>query len=119
MDASVKKLWIQALRSGKYTQGRDFLKKRDSDNNAQYCCLGVLCELALAVGVVESTNWYEFDNTTCYYKDSEGYSDSHWPTPKVRNWAGLTLTQITELGSMNDSRRMTFEQIAEYIEENL
>ena len=33
--------WIEALRSGKYKQGKGFLKKGDC-----HCCLGVLCEVA-------------------------------------------------------------------------
>ncbi len=36
------KLWIQALRSGEYNQGRNFLS--DSDRST-YCCLGVACVL--------------------------------------------------------------------------
>lgn len=32
--------WIEALRSGKYQQGRCFLKKEN-----KYCCLGVLKEI--------------------------------------------------------------------------
>ena len=35
------KKWIDALRSGKYKQGRGQLVKGD-----RYCCLGVLCDVA-------------------------------------------------------------------------
>ena len=35
------KLWVEALRSGKYTQGMGLLRSR----NDEYCCLGVACEL--------------------------------------------------------------------------
>lgn len=34
-------LWIKALRSGEYKQGRNRLKRRD-----RFCCAGVLCDLA-------------------------------------------------------------------------
>ena len=32
--------WLEALRSGKYKQGRRFLR-----NNGEFCCLGVLCDI--------------------------------------------------------------------------
>lgn len=38
---NLRQQWIEALESGKYPQGRFFLK-----NRGQYCCLGVLCEVA-------------------------------------------------------------------------
>jgi hypothetical protein len=42
----LRKMWIEALRSGEYEQGRDHL--RDPDGG--YCCLGVLCHL---VGIMD------------------------------------------------------------------
>ena len=45
LKPEVKKLWVDALRSGDYTQGRHKLC-----NNGNYCCLGVLCELAVEWG---------------------------------------------------------------------
>lgn len=33
--------WVEALRSGEFKQGRDFLKTNDD----KYCCLGVLCKI--------------------------------------------------------------------------
>jgi hypothetical protein len=38
---TVIKLWLAALRSGEYSQGRKHLKEGGS-----FCCLGVLCDLA-------------------------------------------------------------------------
>lgn len=40
MNKRIKKLWIKALRSGKYKQGQNFLR-----SNGTYCCLGVLCDV--------------------------------------------------------------------------
>ena len=40
MKKRVKKLWVEALRSGGYKQGRKRLRYGDT-----YCCLGVLCDL--------------------------------------------------------------------------
>lgn len=36
-----RKLWVEALRSDKYAQGKGKLRAGDS-----FCCLGVLCDLA-------------------------------------------------------------------------
>lgn len=41
MNKLVKRLWIKALLSGKFKQGKGALRKK----NNTYCCLGVLCEL--------------------------------------------------------------------------
>ena len=41
--------WLEALESGKYTQGVGYLKKSAVDvegtEHTSYCCLGVLCDL--------------------------------------------------------------------------
>lgn len=43
MNQRIKKLWIKALRSGKYKQGEGYLKS--TDRIKRFCCLGVLCEV--------------------------------------------------------------------------
>jgi len=35
------KRWVEALRSGEYEQGRNWLRRGD-----RYCCLGVACDIA-------------------------------------------------------------------------
>lgn len=40
MDADIKRKWVEALRGGKYEQGRGVLR-----DGSAYCCLGVLCDL--------------------------------------------------------------------------
>ena len=40
-------LWLQALESGRYKQGKDVLKTI----TGKYCCLGVACEIANEYGV--------------------------------------------------------------------
>ena len=42
MNKQVKRLWLDALKSRKYPQGKGRLKRGDS-----FCCLGVLCELSI------------------------------------------------------------------------
>ena len=43
MDQKLKQDWVEALRSGKYKQGRRALYKPYTE---AYCCLGVLCKVA-------------------------------------------------------------------------
>jgi hypothetical protein len=52
--------WVAALRSGKYKQGRRYLRSC----NDTYCCLGVLCE-------IEGVQWELSKRGNAYYiKDS-------------------------------------------------
>jgi hypothetical protein len=103
MNPEVKKVWISALRSGKYAQTQGSLRQGD-----RYCCLGVLCDL---------------------YPDPAG---GHWggdyvkrflgntgsPPTKVCEWAGTTAPEEDCLIDKNDSGQ-TFDDIADYIERKL
>jgi len=42
--SQVKKLWVEALRSNSYLQGRDRLRALTAESD-RFCCLGVLCDL--------------------------------------------------------------------------
>lgn len=44
MNQRIKKLWIKALRSGKYKQGYGKLRRKE-DGTILHCCLGVLEEI--------------------------------------------------------------------------
>ena len=45
MNPEVKKLWVEALRGGKYVQGKGKLHYISKDGQEKFCCLGVLCDL--------------------------------------------------------------------------
>lgn len=54
MDPEIKKLWIEALRSDDYEQGKSYLHSISNvgdDKEHRYCCLGVLCEIAIKQGL--------------------------------------------------------------------
>ena len=51
MNPRIKDLWVKALQSGKYRQGQLRLIREQKTYGTEHCCLGVLCELALAEGV--------------------------------------------------------------------
>lgn len=42
MDKTIAFKWIEALRSGKYTQAKGNMRVKQKDGSYAYCCLGVL-----------------------------------------------------------------------------
>lgn len=44
-------LWLQALESGEYVQGKGELVDQDNPQDIKYCCLGVLCDVARKNGI--------------------------------------------------------------------
>lgn len=99
---SPKALWLAALRSGDYVQGKYKLNR-----DGKFCCLGVLWD-------VVSGEWAEREGVEVR---------EHGLSPKVPSRHicdalapyGLTPPIIGDLASMNDSG-MTFGAIADYIE---
>lgn len=102
-----RRLWIEALRSGKYTQARDALQTRDG----AMCCLGVLADIAGC-----SFEWRDgFDYP--WVEDAEG--DQHAPS-KAREFVGLAHCEghfagQRSLAGLNDSGK-SFLEIADIIE---
>lgn len=101
MEASLKAKWLEALRSGKYKQGRWALRTKSDD----FCCLGVLCDVS---GVSE---WEE--NGLCYsYDGALGFLP-------FRLHDQLTSGARTALMVRNDDYGMSFPDIADWIETNI
>lgn len=100
MDAKLKEDWVAALRSGKYRQGEGWLEKQGS-----YCCLGVL----LKIKGVEPAEWPRLMRMASVLPDSYA--------------SGLRCATMTDLAKRNDGScgvpKMTFPEIADYIEANL
>lgn len=119
MDFELKRTWLDALRGGKYEQGLGMLAC-----NNQFCCLGVLCDIIskeIGSTKVEVLQVEAFDadgalarvNQTCY--DGAAYMISL----RLRAIAQITRQEAARLAKMNDEERMSFDQIADYIEEHL
>lgn len=138
MKKEVMTKWTKALRSGKYKQGKEFLK-REYKGVTRHCCLGVLCELynkemkknkkscakEKTVDLKERNMefFFKFDNVAQVLP------------PKVRKWAGIKTTEghlprkyyldkdgsfngnPTDLTGANDDGK-TFKTIANIIEKN-
>lgn len=134
MNPEVKTRWLTALTSGEYAQGRDLLAREVAPGVFRYCCLGVLCELAYADGVIART----LDFERYYYHDAgvdrmtnsaEMYTTQLPPT--VVRWAGLSsgdpVVDDTNLATHNDGSttpgaehpRRSFQEIAELIGRHL
>ena len=78
-----RRAWVRALRSGKYKQTTHCLHDKSEKGKEGFCCLGVLCELALKEGVIEAAR----DQGSSYY--AYGRHSNYLPE-KVREWVGLT-----------------------------
>jgi hypothetical protein len=136
MRPEIKAAWLTALRSGEYEQGIGRLGMRDRDGQEKFCCLGVLCEVAIRSDqespirrVKEMMFGQEGKNTYFYDGDT-----SHLP-PRVTAWAwgngkfrsALSYGdpvieyegQLVSLSELNDQRHLSFNEIADVIEEQL
>lgn len=83
MNQVVKEQWLRALRSGAYQQNRGALRTGD-----QFCCLGVLCDLASKQGVGQ---WTRGQGTYIFDTRSDIDGENLLLPPAVQDWAGLEI----------------------------
>lgn len=122
MNQEIKDKWVAALRSGKYMQGVGALR-RLGEKGVYYCCLGVLCDLAVKAGVIAEARLDPEDISDKYTYGLFDKDNLPW---QVANWADLdsfnpevcTDREGASLAEFNDCG-FTFNQIADLIEENL
>lgn len=133
MNPDAKDKWVKALESGEYAQTHEGgLRDRDD----KFCCLGVLCEVAVAEGVIPApeppaehgspedkdgrdTKWY-------VYLSNDGDRDTAFLPEVVAEWAGIKTgngeipgqgdSENPSLTTMNDSG-WSFSEIAAVIRE--
>lgn len=118
MKPAIKKLWIKALTSGKYVQGRGYLRIQQKNGKKRYCCLGVLTDLYCKA-------------KKCSWEDAtdQGFITTSL-SKAVQVWAGVqnrdpltsaihpTYSTQQSLAELNDGRRWNFKKIAGQIEED-
>lgn len=131
LDPDIKAKWLTALRSGDYKQGQNYLhytETYDGQKADYYCCLGVLCDIAVKEGVVEVEEQSD-DGVVRWAYDWSGTM----PTSVVAKWAYATDSlnvdrnawlvpvsdRLCSLSELNDDRGFSFAQIADVIERNL
>jgi hypothetical protein len=116
MNPEIRAQWCAALRSGDYQQARKALYDGEG-----YCCLGVLCDLAVKAGAVAERVYTGTENEPGFWQ-YDGRGD-YLPI-SVREWAGLddgnpevrTRTGLEPLGILNDENGLTFAEIADLID---
>lgn len=135
LPSEFKAAWIKALRSGEYTQTKDFLF-----DGKGYCCLGVACKVVGVDFVLDPEDTYTCDTERYFTKngnslvypsiedvDNSVYDvlDQEVPAEVLKSFDGLFLSyrrtyQVKNLlSAMNDIWKYTFPQIADWIEANL
>lgn len=103
MDPAIRQRWVDALRSGDYPQGLYNLR-----TTRGFCCYGVLCELAVADGVMPAADGPDQEGVYSY-----NGAESLLPAA-VKTWASVNFGQLS-LARRNDDG-WTFSQIADAIE---
>ncbi len=93
MNIGNAKIWIKALRSGKYIQCRGSITERR--NHPSYCCLGVACKVLN--GSIPRRNAYD----------------------KVFELLDYSIKDEFRFIDMNDRQGKSFEEIAAYIERRI
>lgn len=124
MDQDIKARWVAALRSGQYQQTEGYLQTRDG-----FCCLGVLCEIAVQDGVIQSEvrEVHEAHTNTqgiVTYGTEGNTMEAVLPSP-VYDWARLDDSNprviydgvSIPISDLNDDEKLNFDQIADVIEE--
>lgn len=106
MNSQIKQKWIDALRSGEYEQDKCSLKTPKG-----FCCLGVLTDLYLK----EKNKDWETSEKGYTFGGNEGSLHN-----EVISWCDFpNANKEGILIEMNDDFGRNFQEIADYIEENL
>jgi hypothetical protein len=116
MSLQNRKLVAEALRSGKFNQGRHALCQLDNSGN-HYCCLGVACEVFIENGGTLERHRSSEDSVLMGYGDD----DETATCPKVvQEWLGINATGERNEGpsliGLNDGEEWNFLKIADVFE---
>lgn len=95
-------MWVDALRSGEYKQGKGVLHAKTKRGD-RFCCLGVACDLYQKHGpgdlIVTERISHDLSKDYVNYK----YDDQTGHLPeKVKEWLGVDSSFQYELIDMND-----------------
>jgi hypothetical protein len=118
MKREIKEKWLQALRSKKYKQARLSLKRRLDDGSYGYCCLGVLAEVCGLDDwkTIKYENGSEDDKIALMYEGSKFYGGL---PDRCLEQISMRLDEARMLANMNDFSEMSFEEIANVIEQEI
>ena len=113
MDVAIKGRWVKALRSGEYKQCQG-----EMHNGVGFCCMGVVCDVELddwwIASKVSGLGW-----SIGLEPDEKRLLDGISRLPSwFLNAIDLEWIEQCKLIAMND-QDYTFDEIADWIEENL
>jgi hypothetical protein len=114
MNKKWKAKWLKALRSGAYSQGRNYLASEES-GTAKFCCLGVLVDMDEGFDEKTYNQWDGTPGRKALVADK----NESVLTARLMTRYGLTDVVMDNLIEMNDDKRNRFTTIANWIEKNL
>lgn len=116
--------WLLALESGDYKQGTGYLRTK----NNEFCCLGVLCDLAAKEGILKEPVILKHDGFYCYEdKESKETKNYNMLPSRLADILGMSIAgsyypkyvpNHYSLWQDNDSRKKSFKEIADIIRDN-
>lgn len=113
MEPELFDKWVAALRSNDFKQTQHHLC-----NDSGFCCLGVLCEIALldksGIPLPKETDGASVAIQYIY----EGNGDFYELPEAFRCHIGISSELQEELITLNDEKEYTFAMIANYLENN-
>lgn len=120
IDAELKQMWTEGLRSGRFNQATDTLTRTDRGTQqvVGHCCLGVFIELYKDRHPGEIVVDSELNRTCVSYGYKNEVAETDLPAALLDR-LGLTYNEQEKLVSMNDVERANFTQIADWIDDNL
>ncbi len=111
MKEKYAKMWIKALRSGKYKQTKGKLCVVNG-KTVKYCCLGVLCHIL-------KTPYKRGENYKIYDSETNSLPTSVKDETGIRTcFANYGERSDETLIILNDDKEYTFKEIADVIEKN-
>lgn len=112
MNPKVKKMFVKALRSGKYRQTYNILHLENS-----FCVLGVLCNLYIKKH--KDAQWRNQVGVTEYFISMNRDFSFSFPPKEILDWSGLEEGDANLLIELNDEDEKTFSWLANFIEKKL
>lgn len=123
-----RKLWLDALESGRFKQTTGTLTLLDGIKKS-HCCLGVACVVAAKdIKIVKKTcgQWVDYDEEGSTmpssvmdyfgFRTNDGTFSKAIKVPV--NTAHIVANEAYGLVELNDTRKMSFKQIAEIVKKN-
>lgn len=130
MNQEIKAEWVEALRSGEYNQDTRYLRSVNG-----YCCLGVLCEIAVQHEVIGKqgnmiTRYGPDGDVSTLPREVQEWAGLDSPNPYVEAPEGFvnmigeerghtTLAEINDNRDENNELRYDFNVIADIIDAQL